>query len=307
MIGSQSAMSLTFERDFSAPYGIAVAVSPLIRRVLARNPSAFTFKGTSTAIVGKGHVAVIDPGPDDADHLQALRDALAGETVTHILVTHTHRDHSPAARALKQWTGAKTYGFGPHGAGKAEEGIVVEEGGDRDFVPDMKVRDGDVLEGLGFTFECVHTPGHTSNHICFALKEEKALFSGDHVMGWSTSVVAPPDGDMADYLASLRKLLTREDDIYWPAHGGAMRDPKRVVADYLAHREEREAQILAALREGVSTIPDLVARIYVGLDQRLFAAAGLSVLAHLVQLAREGRVAADTSPGLRARYRVTQA
>ena len=305
MLGCKSAMSLTFNRDFEAPYGRAVAVSPLIRRVLAKNPGAFTFKGTSTAIVGTGRVAVIDPGPDDADHLAALREALAGETVTHILVTHTHRDHSPAARALKEWTGAKTYGFGPHGAGKAEEGIVVEEGGDRDFLPDIAVRDGDVLEGRGFAFECVHTPGHTSNHICFALKEEKALFSGDHVMGWSTSVVAPPDGDMADYLASLRRLLARDDDIYWPAHGAAIREPKRVVADYLSHREEREAQILSALRAGVTTIPDLVTRIYAGLDSRLFAAASLSVLAHLVQLVREGRVAADGPADLRARYHVT--
>ena len=306
MVGSKSAMSLTFNRDFEAPYGKTVSVSPLIRRVLAGNPGAFTFKGTSTAIVGKGHVAVIDPGPDDAEHLAALRTALAGETVTHILVTHTHRDHSPAAAALKEWTGAKTYGFGPHGAGKGEEDIVVEEGGDRDFLPDIAVRDGDVLEGRGFAFECVHTPGHTSNHICYALKEEKALFSGDHVMGWSTSVVAPPDGDMADYLASLRKLLTRDDVVYWPAHGAAIREPKRVVADYLAHRREREAQILAALREEVTIIPDLVTRIYVGLDPRLFGAAGLSVLAHLVQLTREGRVAADAEPDLRACYRVMQ-
>jgi glyoxylase-like metal-dependent hydrolase (beta-lactamase superfamily II) len=298
-------MALHFDRDFSAPYGKAVSVSPLIRRVLATNPSAFTFKGTSTAIVGQGAVAVIDPGPDDEPHLAALRGALSGETVTHILVTHTHRDHSPAARALKEWTGAKTYGFGPHGSGKVDD-IVVEEGGDRDFVPDVVIRDGDVIEGQGIHFECVHTPGHTSNHICFALKEEKALFSGDHVMGWSTSVVAPPDGDMADYLGSLRKLLTRDDAVYWPAHGGAIRAPQRVVAAYLAHRQEREAEILAALRQGEAAIPDLVRRIYAGLDPRLAAAAGLSVFAHLVQLTREGRVGADGAPDLRARYHLTQ-
>jgi len=252
-----------------------------------------------------GRVAVIDPGPDDPEHLAHLRDALAGETVSHILITHTHRDHSPAARALKQWTGAPTYGFGPHGAGKPEhgieQGIVVEEGGDTVFVPDIRVRDGDVIEGDGFTLECVHTPGHTSNHMCYALREEKALFTGDHVMGWSTTVVAPPDGDMGDYLASLKKLLAREDRVYWPAHGGAVRNPKDFVAAYLAHRMEREAQILAALKDGLGRIPDMVNRIYVGLDPRLIPAAGLSVLAHLLELMKQGRV---TASGLPAFYRL---
>jgi glyoxylase-like metal-dependent hydrolase (beta-lactamase superfamily II) len=275
--------------------------------VLARNPGAFTFKGTSTAIVGEGRVAVIDPGPDDAEHLEALRMALDGETVTHILVTHTHCDHSPAARVLKQWTGAKTYGYGPHGGGKSEDNVAVEEGSDRAFVPDITVRDGDILQAAGVTFECVHTPGHTSNHICYALREEKALFSGDHVMGWSTSVIVPPDGDMAQYLASLRKLLARDDDVYWPAHGGAIRNPKPFVESFIAHRLEREAQILAALGDGVARIPDMVPKIYAGLDKRLYGAAGLSLLAHLIQLVREGRAAAEGEPNLRANFRVTKA
>jgi glyoxylase-like metal-dependent hydrolase (beta-lactamase superfamily II) len=278
-------------------------VSPLIRRVLANNPGPFTFKGTSTAIVGRSQVAVIDPGPDDPAHIDALRAALQGETVTHIFVTHTHRDHSPAARALKAWSGANTYGFGPHGRAAPEGGIVVEEGGDTDFVPDIALRDGDVVECAGFAIEAIHTPGHTSNHLCYALPQERALFPGDHVMGWSTTVIAPPDGDMADYMASLRKLLARDDAVYWPAHGGPIRDPQPFVAAYLEHRLEREAQILAALRDGIATIPEMVARIYAGLDPRLRPAAGLSVLAHLVQLAREGRVMATPRLGLDARFR----
>ena len=297
-------MAIPFENTFDAPYERTVRVSPLIRRLLARNPSPFTFKGTGVTIIGGGEVAVIDPGPDDPEHLAALRAALEGETVTHIFVTHTHRDHSPAARARKAWTGAPIYGFGPHGAGRCEHGIAVEEGGDSDFVPDIAVRDGDVVAGSGFTVECVHTPGHTSNHMCYALKEEKALFTGDHVMGWSTTVVAPPDGDMGDYLASLKKLMARDDAILWPTHGGPVRDPKPFLSAYLAHRLERERQILEALREGATSIPEMVTRIYVGLDPRLKPAAGLSVLAHLLLLAKQKRVASSGDPGLAARYRL---
>ncbi len=299
----QTKTVIPFARDFDAPYGDAVAVSTCIRRVLARNPSPFTFKGTSTAILGRGRVVVIDPGPDDAQHLARLRQALADETVTHILVTHTHRDHSPAARALKEWTGAKTFGFGPHPAANGDEALV-EEGGDRDFMPDVTVRDGDMIEANGLTIECVHTPGHISNHICYALKEEKALFTGDHVMAWSTSVVAPPDGDMADYLASLRKLLARDDEIYWPTHGGPVRRPKPFVAAYLAHRLEREEQILGCLKQGVGSIAEMVARVYSGLDPRLHAAAASSVLAHLHKLINEGRALAEGAPSFDAEFRL---
>ena len=299
-------MAISLERDFLFPYDTVVTVAPRIRRLLARNPSPFTFKGTGVTIVGQGDIAVIDPGPDDPHHLSVLREALRNETVTHILVTHTHRDHSPASRALKEWTGAEIYGFGPHGSGKAEEGIVIEEGGDMDFSPDVVVRDGDVIEGRDFSFECVHTPGHTSNHVCYALKEEKALFSGDHVMGWSTTVVAPPDGDMAQYMSSLEKLLKRDDVIYWPTHGGPIRDPQAFVRAYLEHRHEREAQILACLREGISTIPEMVARIYVGLDPSLRGAAGLSVFAHLTKLTTEGRAITRGDPRLNARFQLTQ-
>lgn len=278
---------LTLNREFAAPYGEAVAVSPHICRVLAPNPGPFTFRGTSTAIVGSRRVVVIDPGPDDMAHLDALRRALAGHVVSHILVTHTHRDHSPASRVLKEWTGAPLLGFGPHPPG-AE---AIEEGPDRDFVPDIVLRDGDLIEGEGFTLDCVHTPGHTPNHLCFALREEKALFSGDHVMGWSTTVVAPPDGDMADYMAGLEKLLARSDEIYWPTHGGPIRNPQAFVSALLRHRQMREAEVLAALRDGIAMVPAMVDRIYRGLDPRLHRAAELNVLAHLIKLTGEGRAA----------------
>ncbi|HEY2019064.1 MAG TPA: MBL fold metallo-hydrolase, partial [Bryobacteraceae bacterium] len=279
-------MAIPFDRSFEAPYGEVLRLSPMVSRLLARNPSPFTFKGTGVYIVGAnedaGDVAVIDPGPLIPEHLEALKRAIEGRRVTHILVTHTHADHSPAARPLKEWTGAKTYGFGPHGSGK-EDGVKVEEGGDRDFVPDVAVRDCDVIAGSGFTFDCVYTPGHTSNHMCYALREEKALFTGDHVMGWSTTVVAPPDGDMAQYMASLKKLLARDDKILYPTHGAPVRDPKPFLQAYLDHRLEREAQIIACLSGGVTTIPEIVARLYADVDKGLHPAAARSVLAHLIQ------------------------
>jgi len=202
---------------------------------------------------------------------------------------------------LKEWSGAKTYAFGPHGSGK-EDGVKVEEGGDRDFVPDVRLRDGEIVEGDGFSFECVYTPGHTSNHMCFALREERALFTGDHVMGWSTTVVTPPDGDMAAYMASLRKLRARDDAILWPTHGGPIRDPGPFLDAYIEHRVAREAQIMAALEGGIETIPDIVARLYADVDKRLHPAAARSVLAHLIQLTQEGRVSVDGT-GSAARYR----
>jgi glyoxylase-like metal-dependent hydrolase (beta-lactamase superfamily II) len=292
-------MAIPFIRSFESPYESDVAVTPLIHRLLANNPGPFTFKGTGVYIVGGKDVAVIDPGPDDPAHVEALKRALEGRNVTHILVTHTHNDHSPAARALKEWSGAKTYAYGPHGSGKAEEGVTVEEGGDRDFMPDVRVKDGDVIAGNGFTFECVYTPGHTSNHMCFALKEEEALFTGDHVMGWSTTVVTPPDGDMAQYMASVRKLIARDDRILYPTHGAPIADPKPFLRAYLEHRLDREAQILACIRDGLATIPDMVARMYVDVDKRLHPAASRSVLAHLIQLEQEGRVMNDNG-----RYRL---
>jgi glyoxylase-like metal-dependent hydrolase (beta-lactamase superfamily II) len=301
---------IPFRRDFAFEYGRAERLTPLIRRVVARNPSPFTFKGTGTYIIGSGKVAVIDPGTKQQDHIDALLKALDGETVTHILITHTHNDHSPAAAAIKAATGAKTYGFGPHGSGRPEErvGGQTEEGGDRDFVPDVKLRDGDVVQGGGdrggWHIGAVETPGHTSNHLCFALHEESTLFTGDHVMGWSTSVISPPDGDMAAYMRSLNKLLFRSDAVYWPTHGPSITDPKPFVQAFIAHRQERSAAIVKALAKGDATIPQIVARVYVGLDPKLTAAAGRSVYAHLVELVEQTRVICDGPPSLEARYRL---
>jgi glyoxylase-like metal-dependent hydrolase (beta-lactamase superfamily II) len=286
-------MAIPFIREFEAKYESEVRVSPLISRVVADNPGPFTFKGTGVYIVGKDEVAVIDPGPDDASHVDALKRALEGRRVTHILVTHTHADHSPAAKPLKEWSGAKTYAFGPHGSGKLDDGVRVEEGGDMQFAPDVRVKDGEIIRGNGFTFECVFTPGHTSNHMCYALKEENALFTGDHVMGWSTTVVTPPDGDMAQYMASVKKLMARSDATLYPTHGAPVTDPKPFLAAYLEHRLDRERQILACIREGLPTIPQMVARMYADVDKRLHPAASRSVLAHLIQLEQEGRVVND--------------
>jgi glyoxylase-like metal-dependent hydrolase (beta-lactamase superfamily II) len=302
------ATEIPFRRDIEIEYGAAQTLTPLIRRVVARNPSPFTFKGTGTYIVGHRQVAIIDPGPDIAAHIDALLAALRAETVTHILITHTHLDHSPAAAAIKQATGAKTYGFGPHGSGRAEDrsGVdgVTEEGGDHAFAPDIAMRDGDAVEGPGWRLAAVHTPGHTSNHLCFALPEERTLFSGDHVMGWSTSVIAPPDGDMAAYMRSLDKLLRRDDAVYWPTHGPSIPDPKPFVRAFIAHRHERAQAILDRLAQGDEAIPAIVARVYVGLDPRLTAAAARSVLAHLVELVETGKIACDGPPTLGARYRL---
>ncbi len=296
---------ITFDRTFEAPFGERIQISPLVARVLAPNPGPFTFRGTGVYIIGTNNVAVIDPGPVIPTHLEALKTALKDLRVTHILLTHTHSDHSPAAAPLKAWTGAKTYAFGRHASAGAEHSVTIEESSDASFEPDIHVKDGDILDGDGFTIECVFTPGHTSNHMCYALREEQALFTGDHVMGWSTSVVAPPDGDMAAYRASLAKLLARDDRVLWPTHGGPIRDPKPFVEAFLAHRAEREAQILACLADGVATIPEIVARLYGDVDKRLHPAAGLSVLAHLIELVhRDNSVIADPRPVSSARYRL---
>jgi glyoxylase-like metal-dependent hydrolase (beta-lactamase superfamily II) len=297
------AVEIPFRREFSFEYGRLESVAPGLRRIVANNPGPFTFRGTGTYVVGEGEVAVIDPGPDLAEHVAALLAGLAGERITHILVTHTHRDHSPAAAAVKAATGAPTYGFGPHAGGKRGE-AAVEEGGDWDFTPDVVVKDGDEIAGPGWRFEAVHTPGHTSNHLCFALPDRGILFSGDHVMGWSTSVIAPPDGDMAAYMGSLDKLLRRPDRIYWPTHGPAISEPHDHVRAFIAHRREREAGIIACLEAGVGQIDAMVERLYVGLNPNLKRAAGRSVLAHLIDLAGRGIVAGDGPANLDATYRL---
>jgi glyoxylase-like metal-dependent hydrolase (beta-lactamase superfamily II) len=296
------AVEIPFRREFSFEYGRLEPIAPGIRRIVARNPSPFTFRGTGTYVVGEGDVAVIDPGPDLDEHVAALLAGLAAEQVTHILITHTHRDHSPAAAPLKAATGAPTYGFGPHAGGRRGD-PGIEEGGDWDFSPDVTVRDGDAIAGAGWRFEAVHTPGHTSNHLCFALPDSGVLFSGDHVMGWSTSVIAPPDGDMTAYMASLDKLLDRSDAVYWPTHGPAISEPQAHVRAFIAHRREREAGILDCLAAGTGRIDAIVDRLYVGLQPGLRRAAGRSVHAHLLDLAGRGIVASDGPPTIGANYR----
>lgn len=296
--------NLPTDRTYDAVYAKPVEISPLIRRVLARNANAFTFHGTGAYIVGRGKVAVIDPGPLIDEHVEALKTTLRNETVTHILITHTHSDHSPAAAPLKAATGAKTYGFGPHGSGKKSEGVAVEEGGDMAFRPDVAVHDGDVIKGDGWTFDAVFTPGHTSNHVCFGLREEKALLSGDHVMGWSTTVIAPPDGDMAQYLSSLRKLLPRDDGTYYPTHGNPIRNPQKFVGKLIEHRMARERQIAECLKRGITRIPEMVAVIYSEIDKKLHPAAAMSVLAHLQHMVATARAATDGPPRSTSTYRL---
>ncbi|MGH6828060.1 MAG: MBL fold metallo-hydrolase [Rhizomicrobium sp.] len=285
--------ALRFDRSLAPNYGVAERLSPRIERVLACNPGPFTFRGTGTYLVGSGRsLAVIDPGPDEPAHVNALLGAIGARKVGHILITHTHRDHSPAADALKKATGAKTLGYGLH-ATRDSEG---EEGGDRDFVPDVMVRDGDRIQGEGYAFECVFTPGHTSNHMCYALKEENALFTGDHVMGWSTTVIAPPDGHMGCYFRSLEKLIARGDRIFYPAHGSPIVKPRPFLRAYLSHRRMREGQIARALKAGFDTAQKLKALLYPGLSPALQRAAQLTVEAHLRHMVEDGR-AMSAGPG----------
>ncbi|MEM7226734.1 MAG: MBL fold metallo-hydrolase [Pseudomonadota bacterium] len=292
------APDIPFVRDPDVAYGRVERISPLVRRVVAPNPSPFTYTGTGTFIVGQGAVAVIDPGPLLDDHVAALLAALEGERVSHILITHTHADHSPAAAPLKAATGAPTFGFGPHGSGRPEPAVRVEEDGDRSFTPDHAIRNGAVIEGAGWCLEALHTPGHTSNHLCFALAEEATLFSGDHVMGWSTSVISPPDGDMQAYLRALESLLGRDDALYRPTHGPAITQPKRHVAALIAHRQKREAAIAAALADGLRAIPEMVARIYREVPVHLHPAAGRTVLAHLIHMVETRRADCDGAPAI---------
>lgn len=264
---------------------------PLVRRLLAPNPSPFTERGTWTHIVGAGRVAVIDPGPDLEVHVAAILDAVAGETVAAILVTHTHRDHSPASRPLAAATGAPIVGCAP--LALDDDGPRADAGFDPDYAPDRVLADGESVSGPGWTLEAVATPGHTSNHLCFALSETGALFSGDHVMGWSTTIVSPPDGDMAAYMASLGKLMEREDRIYYPAHGAPIANPRRHVRGLLGHRRMREGQIARLAQGEGATVAEMVAAMYRGVDPGLHPAAARSVLAHLLDLERRGLVRRD--------------
>lgn len=276
----------------SADAGVVHQLSPLVQRVLAPNPSPFTYEGTQTYLVGLTDVAVIDPGPADEAHLEALATAIAGRPVVAILCTHTHRDHSPAARVLADRTGAAIVGCAP--LTMEDDGPRADAAFDADYMPDRVLADGEQVAGQGWTLIALATPGHTSNHLCFSLEEEQALFTGDHVMGWSTSVVSPPDGDMTDYLISLERLMKRSDRIYYPAHGEPINQPQRFARGMLGHRRMREGQILRLLeRQGEVSIPEFVASMYSGLDPKLHGAAGRSVLAHLIDLQRRRLVHAQ--------------
>jgi len=292
---------IPYVRDLSFEYGRVDEVSPLIRRVIANNPGPFTYLGTGTYIIGHGEVAVVDPGPDMADHLKAILAAIAGERVTHILITHHHSDHSPLARPLAEATGSVIYGCAV--ATKPVEGAIKLEAGYHDFTPDISVCGGAIIEGAGWTVEAIPTPGHTSNHICYALKQENSLFSGDHIMGWSTTVITPPDGDMGDYLASLELIKARNFDTLWPTHGPPVREVTPFIEAYVEHRRERERQILDQLSAGETKIKSMVPKIYAAVDSRLWPAAAHSVLAQMIELVRTGRARSDGAPGLESEYR----
>jgi glyoxylase-like metal-dependent hydrolase (beta-lactamase superfamily II) len=287
--------------------GVCRRLTPLVRRVVAGNPGPVTFTGTCSYIVGEGQVAIVDPGPELPEHVHNLLDAVRGESVTHILVSHTHRDHSPAARLIQAATGAAIVGCGRHREARAlalGETNRLEASTDRDYAPDDELREGDAVEGPGWHLVAVETPGHMANHLAFALPEENALFSADHVMAWSTTVVAPPDGSMSAFMASLEKLRGREETVYWPGHGGPVRDPQRFVRALIHHRRQRESSILNRLAAGDRTIPAIVAAIYQGVNPALVGAAGLSVFAHLEDLVARGLVTTEGAPSLMGAYRL---
>jgi hydroxyacylglutathione hydrolase len=291
-----------FDCNPEVVYGTAEQVAPGVRRVTCRNPSAMTFLGTRSYLVGEGEVVLIDPGPDDREHLAAIAAALRpGERITDIVVTHSHADHSPGARAVAEATGAPVHGFGPHGAGLSETMRRLKrdrvdlgggEGGDGGFAPDHLLAEGDTLAGRGWALTALHTPGHLANHVSLVLEGTGVVFTGDTVMGWATTLVSPPEGDMAAFMATLRRLAERrQDQVYLPGHGHPVRDPRAMLAFQIAHREQRMGQILAALAVGPADAGTLARAIYTDVDPRLLPAARRNVLATLIGLMDEGRVA----------------
>ena len=295
-------MSIPFVKSFEFEYETLAQLSPLIQRVIANNPGPFTYTGTGVYIIGNDNVAVIDPGPDLAAHRAALDKALEGRKVSHVLMTHHHIDHSPLAIPLARDHGCDVYGFGLQIRPPEGGEVRLEAGDDLSFKPDVEIRCGDVIQGDGWTIDAIHTPGHTSNHMCYALRDENTLFSGDHIMGWSTSVVSPPDGHMGDYLDSLERIKARHFDKIWPTHGPCIEDVDRFVQAYNDHRLNREAQIMDAVNSGMSAIMDIVEKLYVDIDKRLYPAAAHSVLSHLIHMRETGRVRAEQTDGLRTQY-----
>ena len=296
-------MAIPYVRDFEFEYGCVEQVSPLVRRIVANNPGPFTFVGTGVFIVGKGDVAVIDPGPYDEEHFEALKAALEGETVTHVLVTHGHSDHSPLAQPMAEWAGCKTYA---KNAGVPTAKGELGSADDLGFMPDVKVKDGDVISGPGWTIDVIETPGHTVNHLCFGLREENICFSGDHIMGWSTTVVAPPDGNMGDYMRSLEKVRRMRFDKLLPTHGAAVEGTEFVdefIQAYAAHRRAREAAILQHLSNGETSIIEIVKVMYADVDKGLHPAAAMSVLGHMLELINVGRVVSpDEKPTVSSHF-----
>ena len=305
--GNEMAEPLTFDRE-ALSSGTVVQLSPLVRRIVAGNGGPMTFTGTCSYIVGHGKVAIIDPGPDDPAHVASLLAAVAGESVEQIVITHTHRDHSPASRTIKAATGAAIVGCSPHRPARElalGEINPLDAAADRDYAPDLVMGDGDAVSGQGWSLRAVETPGHTANHLAFALDEEETLFSGDHVMAWSTSIVAPPDGSMVAYMASIEKLRGADHRLYWPGHGGPVREPQRFLRGLVQHRRQREAAILNRLRAGDETISAMVPMIYQDLAPALHGAASLSVLAQLEDLVARGIVLCDDAlPALASRYQL---
>ncbi len=298
-------MSVEFKQDFSAEYGIPERMTKRVTRVLCNNPSPFTYTGTGTYLVGaENNLAVIDPGPFDIEHGEAILKAVGDRPITHIFVTHSHFDHSPLSAWLSEKTEAPIYAFGPHGTGRAgglqEE--EVEAGADKEFMPDHTITDGDTFSGPDWTLKAIHTPGHTANHMCFLLKEEKLMFVGDHVMGWATTVIAPPDGDVRKYIKSLKKITEEDIEKLIPTHGPWVENPKPFIRGIVTHRKMREGQILKCLEDGASTIDILVARMYKDVDKRLHPAAARSVFGHIIALVDEGRISCEGPPRLSSIY-----
>jgi len=301
---------IAYNKVFDLVPGRPTEVAQGVRALVANNPGPFTFKGTVSYIIGRGKVAIVDPGPDDDAHIASLLDAVRGETVTDIFVTHTHRDHSPAVPAIKAATDATVYAEGPHRPARPlhiGETNRLDASADMDFRPDVTLADGAVVNGDGWTIEAIATPGHTANHMAYALREADLIFSGDHVMAWSTSIVAPPDGAMSDYMTSLEKLARRSEPLYLPGHGGPVRAAPNFVRGYIRHRKGREESIIHRLARGAADIPTLVRAIYIGIDARLVGAAALSVLAHLEDLVARGMVVTDGVPSIGGVYRLTDA
>lgn len=291
---------IPFRKDMDFEYGVPTEVASEVRRVVANNPSAFTFHGTNSYIVGRGEVAVIDPGPADERHVECLAAAVADEQVTHIIVTHTHHDHSPAAKMLKQAVGGEIVGALHR---PLPDDAATVESIELDFAPDIVLADGDTFSGDGWTLSAVYTPGHMSNHHCLALEQQNLLFSGDHVMGWNTTIVSPPDGNMAEYLSSLRRCIDRDDATYLPGHGPEIRNPGPFVRAYLSHRMMREGEIMRCLKDGTTTVAEMVKRMYAHLPEKMHGAAARSVFAHMEHMVETGRVVCDGPPRPDSQYR----